>query len=90
MKRLLELSPISKVKKVKTPTMFLHGENDYRCPIEQSEQMYTSLLHNGVPAVLVRYQKDSHEHARHGEPKNMVDRLKRKVDWFRKYQCLQN
>lgn len=85
MKKLLEASPITHVKNVKTPTMYIHGENDYRCPIEQSEQMFTALKMNGVDSQLVRYPKDSHEHARRGVPKNMQDRLKRKADWFGKY-----
>ncbi len=85
MARLNEMSPVTHAKKAKTPTMFIHGEEDYRCPIEQSEQMYTALRMNGVDSVLVRYPGDSHEHARRGVPKNMRDRLQRKLDWFRKY-----
>lgn len=85
MEKLLKASPITYVKNAKTPTMFIHGENDYRCPIEQSEQMFTGLKLNGVESVLVRYPGDSHEHARRGVPKNMKDRLKRKSDWFSKY-----
>lgn len=83
MKRLLELSPITKVKNAKTPTLFIHGEDDYRCPIEQSEQMYSALRLNGIEAVLARYPGDSHEHARRGVPDNMVDRLERKLQWFK-------
>lgn len=85
MKKLLEASPITYAKRVKTPTMFIHGEVDYRCPIEQSEQMFTALKMNGVDSVLVRYPGDSHEHARRGVPKNMQDRLQRKAEWFGKY-----
>lgn len=85
MRRLIEASPVSYAKNVKTPTMFIHGEEDFRCPIEQSEQMYTALRMNGVPSMLVRYQGDNHEHARRGVPKNMKDRLQRKLDWFKKY-----
>lgn len=83
--QLLKMSPITKVKNARTPTMFIHGEEDYRCPIEQSEQMYTAMRLNGVDAVLARYPGDSHEHARRGVPKNMNDRLARKLEWFRKY-----
>lgn len=83
--RMLFFSPISHTGKVVTPTMFIHGEEDYRCPIEQSEQMYSALKLKGVDSELVRYQGDSHEHARRGTPKNMKDRLDRKLAWFRKY-----
>lgn len=84
-KKLLSMSPITGSKKVKTPTLFIHGEEDYRCPIEQSEQMYTALKMNGVKTVLARYPGDSHEHARRGKPANMKDRLQRKLDWFQHY-----
>lgn len=82
MRKLLEASPVFHAKDVETPTMFIHGELDYRCPIEQSEQMYTALRLNGVEAELVRYPGDSHEHARRGVPRNMRDRLERKEEWF--------
>lgn len=85
MKKLLAMSPITGAKKVRTPTMFIHGEEDYRCPIEQSEQMYTAIRINGVDSVLARYQGDSHEHARRGDPRNMKDRLDRKLSWFSNY-----
>lgn len=85
MSQLLKMSPITKAKQAKTPTMFMHGEEDYRCPIEQSEQMYTAMRVNGIDAELVRYPGDSHEHARRGIPANMKDRLSRKLEWFRKY-----
>ncbi len=85
MKRLLELSPVTRSKNVKTPTLFIHGEEDYRCPIEQSEQMYSAVKMNGTEAVLARYPGDTHEHARRGIPSNMKDRLSRKLEWFRKH-----
>ena len=85
MRTLMEMSPISKAKNVRTPTLFVHGEEDYRCPIEQSEQMYTAIRLNGVDASLARYPGDSHEHARRGVPANMKDRLERKLNWFSKY-----
>ena len=83
--KLLENSPITSIKKARTPTMFIHGENDYRCPIEQSEQMFVGLKMNGVDTELIRYQGDSHEHARAGKPANMIDRLQRKKEWFDRY-----
>ena len=83
--KLLENSPITSIKKARTPTMFIHGENDYRCPIEQSEQMFVGLKMNGVDTELIRYQGDSHEHARGGKPDNMIDRLQRKKEWFDRY-----
>mgnify|MGYP001772829822 CR=1 FL=1 len=85
MDKLMKMSPIYYVKNVKTPTMLIHGEEDYRCPIEQAEQFFMALKMNGIDTELVRYHGDGHEHARRGRPVNMKDRLRRKLDWFNKY-----
>ncbi|NON63243.1 S9 family peptidase [Acidianus sp. RZ1] len=82
MEKLMNLSPIYHVSNVKTPLMLIHGENDYRCPIEQAEQYFLALRSKGVEAELVRYPGESHEHARKGKPDFMVDRLRRKLEWF--------
>ena len=48
----------------------------------QYEQMFTALKLNGTDTALARYPGDSHEHARHGVPRNMLDRLQRKLEWL--------
>lgn len=83
--RMMKHSPISYVKKARTPTLFIHGEQDYRCPIEQAEQMFVGLKMNGVESEMLRYQGDSHEHARAGKPPNMIHRLSAKKEWFDRY-----
>lgn len=83
--KLMEYSPITYVKDVKTPVLLITGEEDYRCPIEQAEQFYTGLKLNNIDTGLIRYEGDNHEHARSGIPTNMIDRLKRKLAWFDKY-----
>ena len=85
MKKLMDLSPLSYAGQVKTPTMLITGEEDYRCPIEQAEQFFVALKLNNVETELVRYQGDNHEHARSGVPKNMVDRLGIKLRWFDRF-----
>ncbi|KQB35764.1 alpha/beta hydrolase family protein [Acidiplasma aeolicum] len=85
MQKLMNFSPISYVKKSKTPIMLITGEEDYRCPIEQAEQFHVAMKMNGVESVLVRYPGDNHEHARTGVPKNMVDRIRRKTEWFERH-----
>lgn len=50
-----EHSPLTYAPSVTTPTLFLHPENDLRCPIEQSEQFYMTLKMIGrVPVEFVR------------------------------------
>jgi len=57
---LWEASPIKHVAGASTPTLFIHGERDWRVPIEQAEQMYTALRKQRVPARMVRYPASSH------------------------------
>lgn len=50
-----ERSPLTYASRVTTPTLFLHPENDLRCPIKQSEQFYMTLKMMGkVPVEFVR------------------------------------
>ena len=78
-------SPIRYVKNVKTPTLILHSEEDYRCPIEQGEQLYTALKYLGVPTELVRFPGENHELSRSGKPKHREARLEHVLRWFEIY-----
>ena len=53
-------SPLSLVGNVKTPTMLLTGEADYRTPIAESEQYYQALKLRKVDTVMVRIPEASH------------------------------
>ncbi|BAH37297.1 MAG TPA: S9 family peptidase [Gemmatimonas aurantiaca] len=53
-------SPLSRVQFVKTPTMVLTGELDYRTPMSESEQWYSALRFRGVEAVLVKVPGEPH------------------------------
>lgn len=75
-------SPISYVTNVETPVMFIHGEDDLRCPISQSEEFYLSLKRLGKTAVLVRYPGEFHAFTR---PSHKWDRLERMLAWFDYY-----
>lgn len=79
--RYRELSPISYVDAVTTPTLILHGENDDRCPVGQAESWFGALRMRGVPAELVRYPGASHLFILNGRPSHRVDWCRRIVDW---------
>lgn len=53
-------SPITYAHLVTTPTLFLQHESDYRCPAEQTEQFFTVLRVNGVPAEMLRFPNTPH------------------------------
>jgi Dipeptidyl aminopeptidases/acylaminoacyl-peptidases len=43
MEELWKMSPLAHAENAKTPLLVLHGEEDYRCPQEQGEQMYIAM-----------------------------------------------
>ena len=68
-----------------TPTLFIHSDEDYRCPMAEGLQMYTALVARGVPARLCLFHGENHELSRSGKPKHRVRRLQEITDWFEKY-----
>ena len=76
---LWERSPLRYVAKVKTPTMFIHGENDNDVPIAEAEQFYIALKEVGVETVMVRYPREGHGVR---ETKHVVDVINRSLAWY--------
>ena len=83
--RFAELSPISYVENVTTPTLILHGENDDRCPIGQAEEWFASLQRLGRAVEFVRYPGASHLFILNGRPSHRIDYNRRIVDWMTKH-----
>ena len=79
---LLRSSPIVHASGVSTPTLFVHGESDYRVPIEEAEQMYIALHKQRVPARFIRYP-DSY----HGgwTPWRLLHRYWASLDWWEEW-----
>lgn len=80
----LKRSPISYVGNVKTPTMVLAGEKDYRTPMAESEQFYAGLKLNKVESMLVRIPNASHGIA--SKPSNLIAKVNAIISWFEKYK----
>ena len=53
-------SPSAHVENFKTPTLVVHGELDYRVPLEQGLFMFTALQRRGVPSRLVTFPDENH------------------------------
>jgi dipeptidyl aminopeptidase/acylaminoacyl peptidase len=79
---LWERSPIRYVQKVKTPVMFVHGENDNDVPIAEAEQYYIALRDVGVKSVMVRYPREGHGIR---ETKHVIDVIDRSIQWYREH-----
>ena len=78
-------SPFTLVKKMTTPLLIIHSEQDLRCPIEQAEQLFTALKVLGREVEFVRFEGEPHGLSRGGRPQNRAERLRRIMGWFDKY-----
>lgn len=72
-------SPLTYAPDIRTPVLLLHHEGDLRCPVGQSEQLFTALRLLGREVELVRYPGGFHGVAR---PSLVVDRTERVVAWL--------
>ena len=79
---LWDMSPLKYANKVKTPTLFIHSTEDYRCPIPEGIQMYTVLKCRGVDTRLVAFIGENHELSRSGKPLHRLRRLKEISEWL--------
>ncbi len=78
-------SPLKYASNVKTPTLVLHSDNDYRVPIEQGEQWFRALQHYGVTSEFVLFPRENHNLTRTGEPKHLVESLNWQLYWFDRF-----
>jgi len=79
----LERSPLAHVGNVKTPTMLITGEEDYRTPISESEQFYQALKLRRVDTMLVRMPGASHNIA--ARPSQMMAKVAHVLEWFERH-----
>ncbi len=77
-------SPLSLVGNMTTPTMLITGEEDYRTPISETEQLYQALKLQGVEVVMVRVPGSSHGIA--GRPSRLVAKVDNILAWFARYR----
>lgn len=78
-------SPMKFIGNVKTPTKVIHNENDMRCPIEQSEQVFVALKRLGVDTEFIRFPDEFHGLSRGGRTDRRIARLNHILSWFEKY-----
>lgn len=80
-----EAGPLAIADRVTTPTLILHAEDDWRCPIEQGEQYFMALLRNGTPTEMIRFPGEGHEMSRSGKPVHRRERFDAILDWHGRY-----
>jgi dipeptidyl aminopeptidase/acylaminoacyl peptidase len=75
-------SPITFIKRVKTPTLILVGERDVECPVPQSQEFHHALRTLGVTSQMMVYPGEGHGLSR---PEHRRDALERSVGWFDRF-----
>ena len=79
----MKRSPLTYAGNVKTPTMVVTGEVDYRTPSSDAEQFYTALKLRKVPSMMVRIPDASHHITE--KPSNMMAKNAYILGWFGRY-----
>jgi dipeptidyl aminopeptidase/acylaminoacyl peptidase len=75
-------SPMSYIKKAKTPTLIQHGELDRRVPIPNAYELRQSLEDRGVPVEMIVYKGYGHGITK---PKSMRAVMEHNLAWFNHY-----
>ena len=78
-------SPMAVVGQVTTPTLVIHSELDYRCPLEQATRYYSALKRQGTPAELLVFPGENHELTRSGQPRHRIERFDAVLDWWQRH-----
>ena len=78
-------SPLKYAENVKTPTLFIHSDEDFRCPLPEGMQMMQALAVRNIETRLVIFKGENHELSRGGKPVHRIRRLDEITGWFEKH-----
>ena len=80
-----EQSPMSHVDEVRTPTLVIHSEADWRTPVEQGQRWFTALKLAGVETELLLFPGEGHELSRSGRPRHRLARFQHILRWWSRH-----
>lgn len=75
-------SPITYAASFKTPTMLIHGGNDYRVDLSEGLQMFTALQRQGVPSQLLYFPDEGHNV---GKTQNLRYAYAKQFEWLARW-----
>ncbi|MDJ1113701.1 S9 family peptidase [Microbacterium dauci] len=78
-------SPMAVVGQVTTPTLVVHSELDFRCPLEQATRYYSALKRQGTAAEMLVFPGEDHELTRSGQPRHRVERFDAVLEWWTRH-----
>jgi dipeptidyl aminopeptidase/acylaminoacyl peptidase len=74
-----DLSPMTRIDRLRTPLMVVHGENDSNVPVIEAEQVVAALAERGVPHKYLLFPDEGHE-LLHRSARALY--LRETVDWL--------
>jgi dipeptidyl aminopeptidase/acylaminoacyl peptidase len=78
-----QLSPLFAFDKLNAPTLFLHGQEDGRCPLGQTEELFARAVRRSEAEVtMVVYPGGSHTMSSSGRPSHREDYNRRCARWL--------
>ena len=78
-------SPLTHAGRISMPTLIIHSEQDWRCPVEQAQRLYVALKRQGVPTELLLFPGEGHELSRSGLPSHRLARFEAILDWWSRH-----
>lgn len=79
---LVSISPITRLDAIRAPMLFIHGANDPRVPIVETEQMVAALRAKGREIEYLRYEDEGHSLAK---AKNRADAYPKVLAFFQRH-----
>jgi dipeptidyl aminopeptidase/acylaminoacyl peptidase len=83
--RLTAQSALASAGAITTPTLVIHSEEDWRCPVEQGARLYVELKRRGVPSELLLFPGEGHEMSRSGRPRHRLARFEHILRWWARW-----
>jgi dipeptidyl aminopeptidase/acylaminoacyl peptidase len=78
----LRMSPSVFAKDIRVPMLIIHSEEDYRCPINQAEELWMTLRMLDRDVTFYRFPGENHELSRSGSPVHRKQRAEIILGWF--------
>ena len=67
---------------IHVPMLIIHSEEDFRCPINQAEELWVTLRLLGRDVTFYRFPGENHELSRSGSPVHRKQRAEIILDFF--------
>jgi dipeptidyl aminopeptidase/acylaminoacyl peptidase len=83
--RVAAQSALASAGAITTPTLVIHSEEDWRCPVEQGARLFVELKRRGVPTELLLFPGEGHELSRSGRPRHRLARFEHILRWWARW-----